>query len=204
MHALLFHPDLLRGTPLGAAMAEYTFFSYAVREALHLSEQEKHIVLDCFRKITYEVQHALDRHSKHLLVATIELFLHYCVRFYDRQFMSRAVANTAVIEKVARLLGTYFASDQPQTNGLPTVGWLAGELHFSANHLGDLLQIETGKTVLDYIHAKLLALAKEKLFAPSKSVSEVAYELGFKYPPHFTRFFKQQVGQSPQHYRSLN
>lgn len=203
-HALLFHSDLLRGTSLGAVMEEYTFFSYAVREALHLSEQEKHIVLDCFGKITYEVQHALDRHSKRLLVANIELFLNYCVRFYDRQFISREVANTAVIEKVERLLGTYFASDKPQIDGLPTVSWLAGELHLSANYLGDLLKKETGKTALDYIHAKLLALAKEKLFAPSKSVSEVAYELGFKYPQHFTRFFKQQVGQSPQHYRSLN
>lgn len=100
-----------------------------MREALHLSEPEKHLVLDCFHKIGYEVQHALDRHSKRLLVANIELFLNYCVRFYDRQFISREAANTAVIEKVERLLGTYFASDQPQTDGLPTVGWLADELH---------------------------------------------------------------------------
>ena len=203
-HALLFHPDLLRGTSLGHAMNEYSFFSYTVHEALHLSEQEKQLVLDCFGKIAYELGRALDKHSKRLIVANIELFLNYCVRFYDRQFITREQANAAVLEKFERLLTTYFESEKPQTVGLPTVGFLAGELNLSANYFGDLIKKETGKTAQEHIQAKLLAVAKEKLFHPSKSVREVAYELGFNYPQHFTRFFKQQVGQSPNDYRLLN
>ena len=203
-YALLFHPDLLRGTPLGQTMNKYSFFSYTVHEALHLSGQEKQLVLDCFDKIAYELQHALDKHSKQLIVANIELFLGYCIRFYDRQFITREQVNSDVLEKFEQLLDTYFESEKPKTIGLPTVGFMADELHVSANYFGDLIKKETGKTALEYIQAKLLSLAKEKLFQPGKSVNEVAYELGFKYPQHFTRFFKQQVGQSPNDYRMLN
>lgn len=203
-HALLFHPDLLRGTSLSHTMNEYGFFSYTVHEALHLAGDEKQLVLECFRKIDYELRRAIDKHSKKLIVANIELFLSYCVRFYDRQFITRDQANADVLDKFERLLNTYFASEKPQTIGLPTVGLLAAELHLSANYFGDLIKKETGKTALEYIQAKLLAVAKEKLFDPGKSVSEVAYELGFKYPQHFTRFFKQRVGQSPHDYRMLN
>jgi len=203
-YALLVHPDLLRGTALGSRMNEYSFFSYTVHEALHLSGQEKQIVLDCFAKIAYELKHALDKHSKRLIVANIELFLDYCVRFYDRQFITREEVNNDVLNRFEALLTTYFASEKPQTIGLPTVGLLAGELHLSANYFGDLIKKETGKTALEYIQAKLIQVAKEKLFIPGKSVSEVAYELGFKYPQHFTRFFKQRIGQSPHDYRMLN
>lgn len=203
-HALLFHPDLLRGTSLGQKINEYSFFSYMVHEALHLSEPEKQTVLDCFTKIAYELKRALDKHSKGLILANIELFLSYCARFYDRQFISREPVNNDILDKFEGLLTAYFRSEKPQTIGLPTVGLLAGELHLSANYFGDLIKKETGRTALDYIQAKLLAVAKEKLFIPGKSVSEVAYELGFRYPQHFTRFFKQQVGQSPHDYRMFN
>ena len=203
-HALLFHPDLLRGTSLSRCLNEYTFFSYSVREALHLSEQERQLVLDCFEKIARELGRALDTHSKRLIVNNIELFLNYCVRFYDRQFITREQANPDISAKVERLLSAYLASEKPQTIGLPTVGFLASELNLSANYFGDLIKKETGKTALEHIQAKLLEVAKEKLFQPDKSVSDVAYELGFNYPQHFTRFFKQQVGQSPNDYRMLS
>lgn len=202
-YALLFHPDLLHGTSLGRTMSEYSFFSYTIHEALHLSEQEKQLMLDCFEKITYELKRPLDKHSKRLIVTNIELFLNYCVRIYDRQFITREQANGDIISTFEHLLTAYFASEKPQTIGLPTVGLLASELNLSANYFGDLIKKETGKTALEYIQARLLDVAKEKLFNPGKSVSEVAYELGFKYPQHFTRFFKQQVGQSPNNYRML-
>lgn len=200
-HALLFHPDLLRGTPLGHTMNKYSFFSYTVYEALHLSGQEKQIVLDCFNKIAFELTHTLDKHSRQLIVANIELFLNYCIRFYDRQFISREQVNSDVLERFEQLLQAYFDSEKPQTLGLPTVGFVAEQLHLSANYFGDLIKKETGKTALEYIQATLLGVAKEKLFQPGRSVNEVAYELGFRYPQHFTRFFKQQVGQSPNEYR---
>lgn len=200
--ALLFHPDLIRGTSLGHSIKDYTFFAYDVHEALHVSEEEKQIVFECFRKIDYEVKRSIDKHSKKLIVSNIELFLNYCVRFYDRQFITRDHANTGVIEKFERLLNDYFQTEKPQTDGIPSVAYFAGELHLSANYFGDLIKKETGKSALEHIQAKLIDIAKEKIFQYNKSVSEIAFELGFKYPNHFSRFFKQQVGHSPNEYRS--
>jgi AraC family transcriptional activator of pobA len=199
---LLFHPDLIRGTSLGQNMKDYSFFSYDVHEALHLSEHEKEIVLECFRKIEFEIAHSIDKHSKKLIVANIELFLNYCVRFYDRQFITRDHANSGTLEKFEHLLNDYFSSEKPLEAGIPSVAYFANELHLSPNYFGDLIKKETGKTALEYIQAKLINVAKEKIFDVSKSVSEIAYELGFKYPQHFTRFFKQQVGSTPNRYRS--
>ena len=204
-HALLFHPDLLWGTSLAQHMKDYGFFSYDVHEALHLSDQERLIVLECFRKIDYELRHGTDKHSRKLIVSNIELFLNYCVRFYDRQFISREPTNAGMVEKFEQELNRYLASDKPQVEGIPSVAHFANVLNLSANYFGELIKKETGKTPLEYIQGKMLEVAKEKIFTPGKSVSEVAYELGFKYPQHFTRFFKQQMGRTPQEYRnSLN
>lgn len=201
---LLFHPDLLRGTVLAQRMKDYTFFSYDVHEALHLSESEKQIVLDCLNKISYELSHGIDKHSKSLIVSNIELFLNYCIRFNDRQFITRDHENKGIVEKFESLLSEYFASEKLHTDGAPTVAYCASALNLSTNYFGDLIKRESGKTAQEYIHLKLLDLAKEKVFEPGKSLSEIAYELGFKYPQHFSRFFKQHVGVSPNEYRSLN
>jgi AraC-like DNA-binding protein len=150
------------------------------------------------------LEHAVDKHSKRLIVSNIELFLNYCVRFYDRQFITRDNENKGILERFENLLNDYFASDKPQTLGLPSVGYCAGELHLSANYFGDLIKKETGKTAQEYIQTKLINIAKEKIFEPGKAVSEIAYELGFKYPQHFTRLFKQRVGQTPNEYRAVN
>ena len=204
-YALVFHPDLIHGTSLGRHIQEYTFFGYQSHEALHLSERERKIVLDCFSKIEYELDHAIDKHSKKLIVDNIELFLNYCVRFYDRQFITRENAHKGILEKFESLLSDYFQTDKPQNIGLPSVAYCAKELNLSASYFGDLIKKETGKTAQDYIQSKVIDVAKEKIFDPSKSVSQIAYELGFKYPQHFTRLFKQWVGQSPNDYRgSLN
>ena len=203
-YALLFHPDLVHGTALGRHIQDYSFFSYQSNEALHLSERERQIILDCFSKIEYELERAIDNHSKKLIVSNIEMVLNYCVRFYDRQFITRDKANKGILEKFESLLIDYYQSDKPQTIGLPSVAWCAGELNLSSNYFGDLIKKETGKTAQEYIQSKVIDVAKEKIFDLSKSVSEIAYELGFKYPQHFTRLFKQRVGQSPNEYRSLN
>jgi AraC family transcriptional activator of pobA len=202
--ALLFHPDLIKGTPLGKHIQDYSFFSYNVNEALHLSERERQIVLDCFNKIKYELQHAIDKHSRSLIASNIELFLNYCIRFYDRQFITRDTAHNGILEKFESLVDKYFNSDKPQTDGLPTVAWCAGELHLSANYFGDLIKKETGKSAQEYIQLKVIDIAKDKILDSAKSVSEIAYGLGFKYPQHFTRLFKQKVGYTPNEYRSLN
>lgn len=203
--ALVFHPDLIHGTSLGRNINnEYTFFSYAVNEALHLSERERQIILDCFSKIQYELEHAVDKHSKRLIVTNIELFLNYCVRFYDRQFITRDKAHKGTLERFENLLNNFFSSDKPQTVGLPSVAYCAGELNLSANYFGDLIKKETGKSAHEFIQLKLIDVAKERIFDANKSVSEIAFELGFKYPQHFTRVFKQHVGISPLEYRTSN
>jgi AraC-like DNA-binding protein len=203
-YALVFHADLIHGTALGRHIQDYTFFSYQSNEALHLSERERKIVLDCFSKIEYELEHAIDNHSKRLIVSNIELFLNYCIRFYDRQFITRDNVHKGILERFENVLNEYFQTDKPQLIGLPSVAYCAGELNLSAGYFGDLIKKETGKTAQEYIQAKLIDVAKEKIFDHSKSVSQIAYELGFKYPQHFTRLFKQRVGQSPNEYRVLN
>lgn len=203
-HGVVFHPDLIKGTSLGKHIDQYTFFSYNVSEALHVSDRERHLVLDCFAKIKFELEHAVDKHSKTLIATNIELLLNYCVRFYDRQFITRDNVNKGILERFETLLNDFFASDKPQEVGLPSVAYCASELNLSSNYFGDLIKKETGKTAQEFIHQKLLDRAKQKVFDHNKSVSEIAYELGFKYPQHFSRFFKQYMGVSPNEYRNLN
>lgn len=202
--ALVFHPDLLIGTSLEKNIDTFNFFSYAVNEALHLSEQERKIILDCLAKIEYELQHAIDKHSKQLIVANIELFLGYCTRFYDRQFITRDNANKGILEKFENSLNNYFTSEKPKILGLPTVTYFAEEMHLSVNYFGDLIKKETGSSAQDYIQSKVIQIAKTKIFDINKSISEIAYELGFKYPQHFSRLFKQKAGVTPNEYRRLN
>lgn len=203
-HGLVFHPDLVKGTLLGKSLGEYGFFNYNTNEALHLSEREKKIVFDCFGKIAYELGQSVDKHSKKLIVSNIELFLNYCERFYDRQFITREHINKGVLEKFEGLLNGYFTSEKPYIGGLPSVAYFADELNLSPNDFGDLIKKETGKSAQEYIQNKIIDIAKDKVFDKSKSISEIAYEMGFKYPQHFTRLFKQRVGYTPNEYRSLN
>lgn len=201
---LLFHPDLLTGTPLGKHIHDYSFFSYDVAEALHLSEKERQMVLDCFAKIHAELKQSIDKHSKTLIASNIELFLNYCTRFYDRQFITRDHANKGMLEKFEDLLNHYYSSDKPQQIGLPSVAWCAEQLHLSAKYFGDLIKKETGTSAQEYIQSKVIEVAKERIFDRDKSLSEIAYGLGFKYPQHFTRLFKQKVGVAPNAYRIIH
>jgi AraC-like DNA-binding protein len=202
--ALLFHPDLIKGTTLGHTIKDYTFFSYEVNEALHLSEKERELVVDCLKKIDYELNQSIDKHSKTLIANNIELLLNYCMRFYDRQFITRNHVNKDILVKFEKLLDDYFQSEMPQTLGLPSVKYCAENIHLSSNYLGDLIKKETGKSPQEHIQLKLMDIAKERIFDTSQSVSEIAYKLGFKYPQHFSRMFKNETGYTPNQYRSLN
>lgn len=203
-HVLIFHPDLIIGTSLGKIIHEFKFFSYQMNEALHLSEKERQIVLDCFAKIHFELNHAIDKHSKKLIASNIELFLSYCNRFYDRQFITRDIVNKGILNRFETLLNDYFSTEQPQNIGFPSVRYCAEMLHLSSNYFGDLVKKETGKSAKEYIQTKIINLAKEWIFDNKKPISEISYELGFKYPQHFTRLFKQKTGISPIEYRKLN
>lgn len=202
-HGLLFHPDLIRGTSLGQDIKRYSFFSYASAEALHLSEEEKGIFMDCLEKIKMELQHPIDKHSKRLISRNIELLLDYCMRFYERQFITRSAANKDILMKFEALIDDYFQSDKPQTEGLPSVKYFADKVFLSSNYFGDLVKKETGKTAQEYIQNKIIDLAKEMIIGSGKTVSQIAYELGYQYSQHFNRVFKKNVGYTPSEYRHL-
>ena len=201
---VLFHPDLIRGTSLGQNIKNYSFFSYEVNEALHLSEQEKEIVTDCIHKIQIELEHAIDKHSKQLIVRNIELLLDYCMRFYERQFITRNQVNKDIIVRFEHLLDEYFQGQVALTEGLPSVKYFADKVFLSPNYFGDLIKKETGQTAQQHILFKLISMAKDRIVNTNQSVSEIAYGLGFQYAQHFSRLFKKNVGCSPNEYKKLN
>ena len=203
-HGILFHPDLIRGTALGQEIKNYSFFSYETREALHLSEEERETVMDCLHKIEAELKHSIDKHSRRLICANIGLLLDYCMRFYERQFVTRGDMNLDVLARFERLLDDYLTQGAAAKEGLPSVRYFASKICLSPNYFGDLVKKETGKSAQEYIQLKVIDIAKERMFDTTKSISEIAYELGFRYPQHFTRLFKTRVGQSPNEYRTQN
>ncbi|WP_295911344.1 AraC family transcriptional regulator [uncultured Alistipes sp.] len=201
---LLFHPDFIRGTSLGQKIKKYTFFSYEANEALHLSEEEREIILDCLKKIGMELRHAIDKHSKGLIATNIELLLDYCMRFYERQFVTREDMNLDTLARFEQLLDNYLSSGIAAKEGLPSVRYFADKIYLSPNYFGDLVKKETGKSAQEYIQLKMIDTAKEGLLDPHKTIGQVAYDLGFQYPQHFVRFFKRQVGITPREYRQQN
>jgi len=201
---LFFHPDLIRATSLNDKMKGYSFFSYETSEALHLSEKEKHVLQDCVSKIKTELEENIDVHSQNIIVSTIELLLNYCSRFYGRQFITRKSSNNSVLVQFEKILTEYYNQDNMQEKGLPTVKYLSEQLHLSPGYLSDLLKKETGKNTQDHIHFYLIEEAKSKLISTNKSVSEIAYELGFDYPQYFNKLFKQKTGKTPITFRNMN
>lgn len=201
-HGILFHPDLIRGTALGQEIKNYSFFSYETREALHLSEDEREIVMDCLHKIETELRHSIDKHSRRLICANIGLLLDYCMRFYERQFITRGKTNRDVLTRFENLLDEYFESALAEQDGLPTVKYFADKLCLSSNYFGDMFKKETGKSPQEYIQEKVIELAKERISDTADTVSQIAYSLGFQYPQHFCRLFKKRVGYTPSEYRA--
>lgn len=202
VYGIVFHPDLIRGTSLAKSMKNYTFFSYAVNEALHLSDQEKEIVMDCLKKISIELEYAIDKHSKALIAMNIELLLNYCMRFYERQFITRSDANKDALTKFEQLLNEYFLSKLPMQEGLPSVKYFADKICLSSNYFGDMVKKETGKTPQEHIQDKVIEMAKEHIAETDETVSQIAYTLGFQYPQHLCRLFKKRVGCTPNEYRT--
>ena len=201
-HGLLFHPDLIRGTALGQEIRRYTFFSYETNEALHLSEQERQTVMDCLGKIETELEHAIDKHSRRLITANIGLLLDYCMRFYERQFTTRSEVNKDIVIRFEQLLDEYFDGDTPQQEGLPSVKYFADKVCLSPNYFGDMIRRQTGQTASEYIQNKLVDRAKEALLSSGKTMSQIAYDLGFQYPQHFSRMFKRIAGCTPNEFRA--
>lgn len=198
---LLFHPDLIRGTGLARNIRQYTFFSYEMNEALHLSKPERAVLDDCINKIRAELSRPLDRFTKKLVVSNLEMLLDYCLRFFDRQFNTRQKVNNDIISRFEVYIDDYLRSGKAESEGLPNVTVCADAMHLSPNYFSDLIRKITGKSALDLIHSTVTSIAKEMIYDGSLSLSEIAYRLGFKYPQHFSRFFKRNTGKTPNQYR---
>ena len=168
---------------------------------MHLSDQEREIVTDCIHKIRLELEHTIDKHSKQLIVRNIELLLDYCMRFYERQFITRSNINKDALTKFEQLLDEYFQSQLPMQDGLPSVKYFADKICLSSNYFGDMVKKETGKTPQEHIQTKVIELAKERIVDTEETVSQIAYSLGFQYPQHFSRLFKKNVGCTPNEYK---
>lgn len=198
--ALVFHPDLLSRTQLGRNISRYEFFDYTSNEALHLSCGEIEIFRGVLDMIAQELHRSIDKHSRELIVSNIELLLNYCLRFYDRQFVTREEINHTVVKKFVKLLDEYIAQ-QAEKDGLPTVAYFADKCCYSSKYFGELVKTETGRTAKDFINDRVLRRAKQLLDDDAFSITQVSQQLGFEYPQHFVRFFKARTGQTPSEYR---
>jgi AraC-like DNA-binding protein len=199
---LLIHPDFLWNTPLAKKIKTYQYFNYNVNEALHLSDKEETLVTDIIQKISQEYQTNIDNFSQDVIIAQIELLLTYCERFYQRQFITRKIANHHILNQLDSLLCDYFKRDNLSNQGIPTVQYVAEHLNISPNYLSRLLQLLTGQSTKDFIHDKLIDLAKEQLSTTNLSVSEIAYNLGFEHSQSFSKLFKSKTNFSPLEFRA--
>lgn len=199
--ALAFHPDLLNRTSLGKQMSRYGFFDYSSNEALHLSASEVEIFRGVLAMIDQELHRGIDKHTRELIVSNIELLLNYCLRFYDRQFITREEINHSVVKKFLSLLDEYITT-KAESEGLPTVAWFADKCCLSNGYFGTLIKTETGRTAKDIINDHLLVKSKELLQSDFLTVAQVSQRLGFEYPQHFVRFFKTLTGRTPSQWRA--
>ena len=199
--ALVFHPDLLNRTALGRQISRYEFFGYSSTEALHLSAQEVEVFRGVLTMIEQELHRAIDKHTRELIVSNIELLLNYCLRFYDRQFITREEINHSVVKKFIELLDDYI-STKALREGLPTVSYFADKCCLSNGYFGNLVRVETGRTAKDIIADHLLAHAKQLLNDEAMTITMISNRLGFEYPQHFVRFFKSHTGKTPSAYRN--
>lgn len=195
-----FHPDLLRRHPLAKKIKEYGFFSYAVHEALHLSEKEEEAVVSIIQLLDQELRNSIDHYSENVIIGYLELLLSYADRFYNRQFVTRKGVSHDLLVRVEEILTDYF--NKSSSEGLPTVEHLAKQFNLSTGYFSDMLRSLTGLTAQQHIHEKMIEKAKELLTTTSMSVGEIAYHFGFEYPQSFNKLFKNKTNQTPLQYRS--
>jgi AraC-like DNA-binding protein len=199
---IAFHKDLLKGTALAQKIKEYHFFSYAVHEALHISQKERATVLEMIQTLYLELQQYTDKHSKEIIISHLELLLKYFKRFYERQFQTREIEYQLLEDKINTLLEHYLLDRLAEKQGPPSVRYCAEKMHLSPNYFGDLVKQQLGKNPQDIIQNFLITEAKKLLQQEQKSIKEISLSLGFEYPNHFSRFFKNKTGSTPSDFRS--
>lgn len=196
-----FHEDFLKGTQLALQIKKYGFFSYSVNEALHLSPKEEKQIESIVENIEIEYHNNQDEFSKEIIISQLSTLFKYANRFYERQFLNRKELSNNLLERFNLQLSEYFELGLLQEKGIPNIEQIANKMSVSQRYLSDTLKKETGKTTTEHLHLRLIDEAKNILLKPNKSISEVAYELGFEYPQYFSRLFKKKEGISPTEYR---
>ncbi len=197
---IMFHPDLIYGTPLGTKIKDYAFFGFSQMESLHLSGEERELFLECLDRVKTEIAQPVDHHTAGIVASHIQLLLDYLDRFYERQFITRHKVNSEVAAAFESMLGEYYDKGLASV-GIPTVNYFAGKANLSPGYFGELIKRETGKTPQEFITLHIATTAMRRLSERSEDISEIAYGLGFQYPQHFSRMFKRVVGVSPKQYR---
>ncbi|MEO8413687.1 MAG: helix-turn-helix transcriptional regulator [Ginsengibacter sp.] len=198
---LLVHPDFLWNTPLAKTIKQYEYFDYSVHEALFLSEKEEATIISLLQNVQQEYQANIDKFSQDIIIAQLELLLNYADRFYNRQFITRKIANHDILNRLEDILAEYFNGDLLLQKGLPTVQYVAETLNVSPNYLSGMLKALTGQSTQQHIHDKLIDKAKQQLSTTGLSVSEIAYDLGFEHPQSFSKLFKTKTNLSPLEFR---
>lgn len=202
---LFFNPDFLAKTSLAKNMKNYSFFEYSISEALHSSDTEKATLIQCIENIKNELTNNLDTHSEEIAKSNLELFLNYCTRFFERQFLTRKKFENHILEQFEEELNSYFSEQNVELNGLPSVKYFAEKLSLTPNYLSDYLKKISGFSTQEFIQRTVISEAKIRLLNnKGKSINQIAYELGFDNPSYFTRLFKKRVGKTPSEYISLN
>lgn len=198
---LLFHKDFIRSYPLASSINNYGFFSYSLSEALYLSDQEKETIIHIFKTIGQELSRQTDHFSQDIMISQIEQLLHYSNRFYNRQFITRKIANNHLLARMEEVLSDYFDTHETAVAGIPSVHYIADRLDVSSRYLGDMLKAHTGQNTQQHIHNKLIEKAKEILTTTDLTIAEIAYQLGFEHPQSFSKIFKQKTAASPVQFR---
>jgi AraC-like DNA-binding protein len=199
---LFIHPDFLWNTPLAKQIRQFEYFDYSSNEALFLSEKEELTINGIIENIRQEYNSNIDKFSQDVIIAQLGVLFTYAQRFYERQFLTRKITNSKIIDRLEDVLNDYFNDEEQLSKGLPTVQYIARTLNISTKYLGTLLKQLTGLTTQQHIHEKLIEKAKEKLTTTDLTVSEIAYELGFEHSQSFSKLFKTKTRQSPIEFRS--
>lgn len=198
---LFIHPDFLWNTSLAKKIKQYEFFDYAINEALFLSDKEESIINGIIESIKNEYNSNIDKFSQDIIISHLETLLNYSERFYQRQFITRKITNTKLLNRLEDIVTDYFATTDLISKGLPTVQYIAENLNISTKYLSSMLKQTTGLTTQQHIHEKLIEMAKEKLSTTELSISEIAYSLGFEHPQSFSKLFKAKTNKSPLEFR---
>ncbi len=136
----------------------------------------------------------------------LQVLIHEGIRLQHTQEKNNFVKSTdRLVSSFLDILDQQFPVDSPETPlRLVSPAVYADKLHVHVNHLNATVKKHTGKTTREVIQEKIIAEAKKLLLHTGWDAAQVGYSLGFEYPSHFNKYFKQHTGISPLSFRQEN